>query len=89
MDDKLLRLKATLLIQTADTSSVLAVVQAVADTLRDDYPELPDVGAQFLKRRTELVQLMLEDYEKKDPALAARMQQMIDESSKYFPFDYE
>lgn len=89
MNDELLRLKALAMIQSADTSSVLGVLKAVVNSLREDFPDLPDVDAEFLKRRKELLHLLLEDYEKTNPALAARMQQVIDKASKNHPFDYE
>ena len=89
MNDELLRLKATLLVQTADISALLGIIESLEKIVRPDFPELPDLKADFLKRRRELVQFLLEDYETTNPELAAKLQQIIDGSSKHFPFDYE
>ena len=87
--EEFLRLKALLLVQAADVSSLLATIRAVGAAVRKDHPDLVDVDASFLSLRKQYLHGLLEDYEDTDPAFAARLQQVIDESSKNFPFDYE
>lgn len=88
MEQELLRLRALLMVQAADTSCLLELVLELEDALRPAHPDLPDLAAVFLRRRIELVHHQLEELEKTQPALAAQLQQLIDHASKHFPFDY-
>ncbi len=89
MNDELLRLKALSLVQAADISSLLSVVQSIEEVMRPSAPNFPDVKATFVRHRKEALHMLLEDYEDHDPALAAMMQRVIDESARHYPFDYE
>ena len=86
--NELLRLQALCAIQTADISSLLKCVQVIGQHLRLLDPGLPDLNAQFLTERKMLLHNQLENLEKTNPALAARMQDAIDKSCWLYPFDY-
>jgi len=88
MNDETQRQRALNLIQAADVSSLLAVLQAVVRAARPHVPQLPDVSELFLAQRKELLHRMLERLETKDPAMAAALQSLIDDSCTEFPFDY-
>ena len=79
MNDDLLSLKAVLLIQAADISSLLAAISR-ADPLAVEI---------FLARRKELLHETLESYEDSDPAFAAKLQETIDRYSQNYPFYYD
>jgi hypothetical protein len=89
MEHRILNLQALLLVQAADISSVLEVVQLFEAAVRPQYPDLPDLGQEFLKRRKATLHALLESYEDSNPGFAARLQQCIDASPKIYPFDYE
>jgi hypothetical protein len=89
MADPLERLQALSAIQTADVSALLALVQQLATIVRREHPDTPDVTALFLQTRKELLHRYLEAVETRDPALAARMQELIDTSCTRFPLGYE
>ncbi len=73
MNDEMLRLKAVLMVQTADVSAILGVLQIIETTVRPDYPAFPDLTGEFLKRRKEVLHFLLEDYESTNPAFAAKI----------------
>lgn len=83
------RLLALAEIQTADINSLLLVVTRLAEIVRRDHADAPDVAALHLRFRKCLLQHQLEAMEKTDPARAARFQQLIDESCTIYPYDYE
>ena len=89
MSDELLRLRAVSEIQAADVSCLLICLQQLTGSLRPHLPDLPDIGELFLRQRKLFLQPRLEALEDREPALAARLQEMIDASCKQFPFDYE
>ena len=89
MSDDLDRQRALNLIQTADVSSLLRAIEQVVETLRPQHPELPDVSALFLRERKRLLQQELEHLETSNPALAARLQALIDRSCTRYPFSYD
>jgi hypothetical protein len=74
MNDEILRLKAVMLVQSADVSSLLEAIKVMESVVRKSHPELPDISAEFVNT---------------DPAFAARLQQVIDRSCTKLPFDYE
>lgn len=88
-EEEILKLKALTLVQAADISALLGTICILRDALRKHHPLLPDVSQSFLTTRREIVHRELEDLETKNPALAAKVQQMIDKSSTNYPFDYE
>jgi hypothetical protein len=89
LEDQILHLHAMHLVQSADVSSVLGCIQAVTDALRPLSDTLPDVIALFLMQRKMLLQSHLENLETTQPEFAARLQRVIDDSCKLYPFDYD
>lgn len=87
--EELLRLKALALVQAADISSLLQIVQLLAASLRKMQPDLVDLDALFVDQRKKTVQAWLEGYETTNPALAARLQQLLDQSCTHLPFGYD
>jgi hypothetical protein len=89
LEDEILRLKALKAVQSADVSALLLLCSANHKILSKVFHELPAVGATFLRLRKKLLHTQLEQLENTQPALAARIQQMIDEASTLYPFDYD
>jgi hypothetical protein len=83
------RLQALSEIQTADNVALQIVVQRLSEFVRRDHPDTPDVPELFLKVRKHMLQLQLESMEKTHPAMAARLQQLIDQACTIYPYDYE
>jgi len=77
------------MVQAADVTSLLEAVQRLGAVIRREHPELPDVTTEFLIARKKFLHALLEDEETKNPALAAKIQQLIDGSCKNEPFDYD
>ena len=87
--EQIQRLQALSAIQAADVSSLLIILSQLEKIVRRDHPDMPDLQQQFLETRKLLLQQQLESMEKNNPALAARLQQLIDQSCTIFPYDYE
>lgn len=83
------RLLALAEVQTADIHSLLSVVTQLAEIVRRDHADTPDVGALHLRFRKHLLQAQLEAIEQIDPARAARLQRLIDDAATIYPYDYE
>lgn len=88
MNDDILRLKAKLLVQAADTSALLTTIQLIENAVRPAHPDLPDLSQVFLTRRKAVLHLILEQLETRNPAFAAQMQALIDRDAQNQPFDY-
>jgi site-specific recombinase len=89
MSDEIERLQALSVLQTADINALFLLVRRLEEMLRPNYPDMPDLADLFLQLRKEQLQQHLEAAETKDPAFAARLQQMIDESCTIFPPTYD
>lgn len=89
MNDELTRLKALSLLQAADISSLLELVLVLGAAVRQSHPDLPDLARQFLTLRRKSVQTALESCETTHPAVAARLQELIDNSCANYPFGYD
>lgn len=94
LEERLLRLEALAMIQSADTSSLLEVVaRAHSEAAGKDSPQARAAAYAaandvFLNLRKRFLHKQLEAIETKDPAKAARLQELIDKSCDSFPFDY-
>lgn len=79
--------------QIADVSSLLSLLSEIRAALLESLPQLrgqlPEVGERFLRLRKQLLHAQLEKLEETNPALAARIQQKIDDSSMQYPFGYD
>jgi hypothetical protein len=93
LEHEILRLKALLAVQSADVSSLVAVVRICRLASSLDHQEQPpaqlDTDELFLRGRRKHLHAMLEHLEDRNPAFAAQLQAEIDRSSKLFPFVYE
>lgn len=83
------RLLALAEIQTADVNSLLIILTRLAETVRRGHTDAPDVPELHLKIRKHFLQKQLEAMETIDPARAARLQQLIEQSATIYPYDYE
>ena len=89
MNEELLQLQTVCMIQTADVSSLLLVVQQLASVVRRDHPDLLDIDELFLRTRKILLQKQLEFLETTNPELAAKIQDRVDASCQNYPFGYD
>jgi hypothetical protein len=87
--EQLERLQALSAVQTADINAVFLLVSRLAEIVRRNHPDTPDMSDTFLKVRKHFLQQHLESIETSNPALAARLQQLIDQSCTIFPPTYE
>ena len=87
--EQIQRLQALSAVQTADISSLLLLVERLSQIVRRDHPDTPVATEMFLAIRKPLLQQQLEQMETQNPALAARLQELIDKSSTIYPYDYE
>ena len=74
------------MVHTADINAVFLLVQRLSELCRRNHPEMPDVSELFLKLRKEQLHLHLEKLETQNPGLAAKLQELIDQSSTIFPY---
>lgn len=79
MNEELIRLKALVMVQTAELHALLTLLEQFQPTL------VP----VFLERRKAALHSLLERQEATDPAAAALLQATIDRYCKHPPFDYE
>ena len=79
--------------QIADVSSLLGLLSEMRAVIVESLPQLrgrlPEVGERFLQLRKQLLHAQLEKLEETNPALAARIQQQIDDTTVQYPFDYD
>jgi hypothetical protein len=93
LEDRILKLQTLEAVQSADIAAPQYVLVAMREILVRALPEvakeLPDVNDTLLRVRKEILHAILEDLEKKDPALAARIQEQIDKGFKNYPLGYD
>lgn len=87
MNEEILQLRALCLVQMADMSVLLSIVQQVAELVRPLAPKMPEIAVLFATQRATLLQALLIMEEDKDKVRAAYLQQAIDQSSTHYPFD--
>ena len=73
--EKIDRIQALLAIQSADTSSVVHLLQEYYAVLGHLFPTLPNPSERFLELRREFLHHSLESIEVSNPSLAARLQE--------------
>ena len=89
LDEELIRLKALGILQSATVHSLLLLVAAHDEVLRRVAPEIGDFAQRFLATQRDAIHIQLERIEQSNPALAATLQQIVDEECKSFPSDYQ
>jgi len=87
--EQLERLRALCELQRAEIASAHLCLLGLASYVRRQAPDLPDMNELYLQLRKQCLQRQLEKLEALDPALAARLLQLIDSSSTNFPPTYE
>jgi hypothetical protein len=87
--EQLERLRALCELQRAEILSAHLCLLGIASYVRRQAPDLPDMNELYVRFRKQFLQRKLEELEISDPALAARLLDLIDSSSTNFPPTYE
>lgn len=89
LEERLARMEAALYVQSAELTSMQGLLAHIQAVLGPHHTELSSLVKTFFVARNRVLQSHLELLETRNPALAARLQELIDQSSRNFPFRSE
>lgn len=92
LEKHLLGLRAVQMAQAAELSALLALLRSL-DTALDEALDRPNGGdrwnAAFLALRKTMLQQLLLRQEEKDPGLAAKMSELLDQPGLSYPVTWD